>query len=211
MKKIILLALFAWTSNNSALDVRAAENTNQTPAVAAPESDVTTNSQPRSEENLGYDVVDGKTNKIGSIYKVTPSYVHVIYDPSTRGRKIPRQELPPELKAKFPYDATQAAEYQKQQMALAAQQAAIATAAAREAAKTAAIQREREIQNEIARLQAQDVAIQKEVNVLKSLAPGNGRRVQLAQLRNQLQAIRERVSKLRTQLEQLQAQRDRTP
>ena len=207
MKKIILLTLFALTANSSTLEVRGVENTNRTKTVPTAELGVTTGGRPPCADNLGYDVVDDKTNKIGRIYKVTPSYVWVIYDRDTGGRKIPRQELPPELKVRFPYDAAQAAEYQKQQFELAARQVAAQAAAARQAARL----REREIENEIAMLKVQDTEIQKEAGILKSLGGGNGRRVKLGHLRDQQQAIRERVLGLRSQLEQLRALRDRSP
>ena len=207
MKKVILLTLFALTANSSTLAVRAVETANQVAAVSATDTNLASGGQPRNEENLGYVVVDGKTNKIGRIFSVTPSYVWVIYDPSTGGRKIPRQELPPELKARFPYDAAKAAEYQKQQMEAAARQAAVQAAVARETG----LRREAEITNEIAALREQDVAIQKEVRILKSLPGGNGRKVKAAHLHDQQESIRERISGLRTQLEQLQAQRDRMP
>src|SRR4051794_19270642 len=71
-----------------------------------------------SQENLGYDIYEGKTNKIARVHSANAVSVLVIYEGNTGGRKIPRQDLPPELQAKYPYDPAKAAEVQQQQSAL---------------------------------------------------------------------------------------------
>ncbi len=157
------------------------------------------------QEDLGVDVVDGVTNKIIRVSNVTPISVYVVYEGGCSGRKILRQDLPPQLKAKFSYDAAKSDGYQKQQIESAAQQAA----AQRLAMKTAIHQKEAEILAEIALLEKQDTDDQKQKNILKSLPPGNGRRLHAASISNDQQNIRERILQLETLLQQVRMQSDR--
>jgi hypothetical protein len=53
--------------------------------------------------------------------------------------------------------------------------------------------------------------LQKEANRLKSLPPGNGRRVRLKQISNEQQGIRESIDKLNEQVKQIRAQIAGTP
>src|ERR1035438_6971941 len=122
------------------------------PTAAAPESASasTRESQPPAQEDLGCVVIDGKTSKIICVRSADPVSVFVIYESDAGGkggRKIPRQELPPQLQAKYPYDAARAAEYRKQQADQAAEQAALSVqqaAGARAAARDVLRQKERE-------------------------------------------------------------------
>jgi hypothetical protein len=92
---MLVLALVLCQAN--AVRTWAVEETNSFPRAAAP-------------EDLGYDFVEGKTNKIARVHSVTPVDVYVIYEGERGGRKIPRHALPPELQAKYPFDAAKAAE-----------------------------------------------------------------------------------------------------
>jgi hypothetical protein len=157
--------------------------------------------------DLGCDIRDGKTNKIARIYKVTPTHVQVIYEGGKSGRNIPRQQLPPELAAKYPYDAAKVAEHQRQQAETAASQ----VAAQQSAARIAAQRRENDIKAEIDKLDEQDGKLQGQINVYANMAGGNGRKRQLAELRNDRQSLRERKLKLQDQLKTLQSRRDATP
>src|ERR1035441_4891427 len=59
-------------------------------------------SQPPVQEDLGVVLIDGRTNKIIHVRTADPVSVLVIYENdegSKGGRKIPRQELPPQLQA----------------------------------------------------------------------------------------------------------------
>lgn len=173
--------------------VRGAE-TNNTTATA---------STPSAPENLGYYVEAGNSNKITKVITATPSYVQVLFgsDGSLGSRKIPRSELPPELAARFPYDAEKATEHQKRQTEMDAQQRAAQQAGQQAAQQEAARRRVLAIDAEIERLGNQDVQLQKEVNILTHLPHGNGRKVRRANLLDQQQAIRERIVQLR-QLQQ---------
>jgi len=196
-----------------AAKVSSAEAKEQPPATA-PESAATPSrqAQPTVQEDLGCIVIDGKTKKIVGVHSADPVSVYVIFegeDGTRGGRKIPRQELPPQLQAKYPYDAAKAAEYRKQQADLAAEQAAAAAQQAermRKAAKDGLHQKEQGILAQMESLNKQDVELQKEANVLGSLPPGNGRRVRLRHIHDLQQGIREQNKKLNDQLEQVRAQ-----
>jgi hypothetical protein len=174
-------------------------------------------SQPPVQEDLGVVLIDGRTNKIIHVRTADPVSVLVIYENeegSKGGRKIPRQELPPQLQAKYPYDAAKAAEYRKQQAAAAAEQAALSVqqeakrcAAAREALRL----KEREIRAQMDSLNKQDVELQKEKNTLDRLPAGNGRRVRSRHISDEQQGIREHIDQLRKQVEQIRAQIAGTP
>ena len=155
-------------------------------------------------ENLGFDLVDGKSNKIARVHSMTPVSVFVIYEGGKAGRKIPRQELSPELRSKYPYDAAKAAEYQRQQAEAVASQVAAQQAAQRVMAQS----RENAIKAEIEKLEAEDRRLQGPIELYAGMAPGNGRKKHLADLRNERQHGRERILKLEEQLKMLQTRRD---
>jgi hypothetical protein len=205
----ILAALLVCQAEN----VSSAETKKQRPATPAESATASTGeSQPPAQQDLGCIVIDGMTNKIICVRSSDPVSVFVIYESEAGGkggRKIPRQELPPQLQAKYPYDDAKAAEYRKQQADAAADQAALsvqqavrASAAAREALR----QKEREILAQIEPWQRRDVELQKEKNILNSLPPGNGRRVRAKQIAAEQQGIREHIAQLRKQVEQIRAQ-----
>jgi hypothetical protein len=169
---------------------------------------------PPAQEDFGCDVVGGATNKILRVSSVNPISIYVLYECENRGRWILRQDLPPQLKAKYPYDPAKVAEYQKRQMEQQKQQAELAAqlAAAQRAAQREALnQREKEILAEIAKLEKQDVEEQKEKNVLKNLPHGGGRRVRAAHISSNQENIRNRIQQLNTLLQQVRAQRDSIP
>lgn len=154
------------------------------------------------------------------MHSADPVSVFVIYeseDGGKGGRKIPRQELPPQLQAKYPYDAAKAAEYRKQQARAAAEQAALAALAAQQAArmrkeaKERAQQKEREILAQIDSWNKRDVELQKAKNILNSLPPGNGRRLRAKQIAAQQEGIRGQIDRLRKEVEQVRAQIASTP
>jgi hypothetical protein len=186
---------------------------------AASESATTSprESQPPSQEDLGCVVIDGKTNKVIRVHSADPISVFVLYESEEcgrGGRKIPRKELPPQLQAKYPYDAAKAAEYRKQQADAAAEQAALSVQQAarmRAAAKEVLGQKERGILAQIGSLNKKDVELQKEKSVLNSLPAGNGRRVRARHISDEQQSIREQIAQLRKQVEQIRVQSAGTP
>jgi hypothetical protein len=199
-------------------EVSSAEAKEQ-PTFAAPESATasTSQAQPPAQEDLGCVAIDGKTNKIVRVHSADPVAVFVIFeseDGGKGGRKIPRQELPPQLQAKYPSDDAQAAKYRKQQAGAAAEQAALSVqqgARMRAAAKDALRQKEREILLQMDSWNKRDVELQKEKGTLNSLPPGNGRRVRAKHISDEQQGIRERIAQLRNQVEQIRVQIAGTP
>ncbi len=149
-----------------------------------------------SSTDLGSDIRDGKTNKIARIFKVTPTHVFVIYEGNTGGRNIPREELPEQLQARFPYDAGKASDFSMRQ----AQTAALQAAAQQTIIQESQLRRARQIESQIATLSQRDAELQKLVNVYHRMPPGNGRKVRLAHMLDEQQSIREQVIKLRQQL-----------
>jgi hypothetical protein len=128
--------------------------------------------------------------------------------------RILRQELPPQLQAKYPYDAAKAAEHRKQQADLAAEQAALSVqqaARARAAAREVLRQKERQVLAQIDSWNKRDVELQKEKKILDSLPPGNGRRVRSRHISDEQQGIREHIAQLRKQVEQIRIQVAGTP
>ena len=210
----IIAALLVWhTDNSSSVEAR------EQPAAAAPETATSpsSKSQPVAQEDLGCVVIDGKTNKVVRVMSADPVSVFVIYESEAGGkggRKIPRQELPPQLQAKYPYDAAKAAEYRKQQADAAAEQAALSAqqaSRARAAAREALRQKVREILAQIDSWNKRDVELQKQKRILDSLPPGNGRRVRSRHISDEQQAIREHIAELRKQVEQIRVQIAGTP
>jgi hypothetical protein len=138
--------------------------------------------------------------------------VYVLYesaDCGRGGRKVSRQELPPQLQAKYPYDAAKAAEYRKQQADKAAEQAALAAqqaARARASAREALRQKEREILAQIDSLDKQDFELQKQVNILNKMPAGGGRRLKAKQLSGQQEVIRQYIDRLNSELAKIRAQ-----
>ena len=210
----ILTALLVCQAEN----VSSAEAKEQ-PGAVAPESATkpSSQSQPPVLEDLGCVVIDGRTNKLVCVRSADPVSVFVIYeseDGGKGGRKIPRQELPPQLQAKYPYDAAKAAEYRKQQADAAAEQAALSAqqaARARAAAREVLRQKEREILAQIDSWNKRDVELQKQKGILDSLPPGNGRRVRSRHISDEQQGIREHIAQLRKQVEQIRVQIAGTP
>jgi hypothetical protein len=169
---------------------------------------------PPAQEDFGCVVVDGVTNRIIRVPSVNPISIYVLYEGENRGRWILRQDLPSQLKAKYAYDPAKAAEYQQRQMEYQKQQAELAVqlAAAQRAAHREALQkREKEILAEIAALAKRDTEEQRQKKLLRSLPPGNGRRVQAAHIDNDQQYVRERIQQLNTLLQQVRSQKDKIP
>jgi hypothetical protein len=210
----ILTALLACR----AAEVCSAEAKKQPTSTASASATASkSQSQPPVQDDLGCVVIDGKTNKIVRVHSADPVSVFVIYENEEcgkGGRKIPRQELPPQLQAKYPYDAAKAAEYRKQQADAAAEQAALSVQQAarmRAAAKEVLGQKERGILAQIDSLNKRDVELQKEKSVLNSLPAGNGRRVRARHISDEQQSIRENIAQLRRQVEQIRVQSAGTP
>ena len=80
-------------------------------------------------EELGCDFYQGRTNRIASVYDVTPTHVRLRYENGNLSRPIPRPELTGELARRYPYDAEKAAAFLAQKAAEDAQRIATQRAA----------------------------------------------------------------------------------
>lgn len=186
-----------------ATEVSSAEAKEQRTA-AAPESANASSrrSQLTVQEDLGYVIIDGKTKKIVGVHSADAVLVYVIYegeDGGRGGRKIPRQELPPQLQSKYPYDAAKAEAYRKQQAEAVVQQIAQQTAAAAAARAAAKDAMNKGISPRLDALRRRDVELQKEKSILDSLPKGNGRRVRSQQISNEQESLRQQIAQLEKQ------------
>lgn len=81
-------------------------------ATFAPAESIRTNTVPSvaASNDFGYDIHDGVTNRIARIATVDPRFIWVVYDDGVSGRKIPRTELPSQLRERYPYNPQEAAD-----------------------------------------------------------------------------------------------------
>ena len=158
-------------------------------------------------EDLGYDVFEGKTNKIARVYAVTPTHLQVLHEGGKSGRKIPRQELPPELAAQYPYNAAKAAGYQQQQMDIAARQ----IAAQRTVMEESARRRDKELADQVARLRTQSARLHADLNIAKTLPGKRKRAAETTNTLRELQSVQHQIARLEDQLTALRASRNTTP
>ena len=162
------------------------------------------------KEDLGYDIYDGKTNKIDHIAEVDPRFVWVIYEGGTSGRKIARAELPPQLKVKYPYDPQKAAAFIKEKGAEYQAQLAMEKAGLRV--------RESDLESQIDALDKQTAEDESEIkNLTRQIRTARkGHEASVAKeskikLIQDQDDIRQRREKLEDTLKQVQAQIDVLP
>lgn len=150
------------------------------------------------QEYLGYDVVDGKSNKISRIYRATPSYVWVIYDGGTGARKIPRSELQSPLKERYPYDRQEAAAFDKEK----SQQSHDLADQQRANAYASLLRQERELQVKIDARSDEMVSVQREIRAWRNKpAKTHGKVVALNQLIDKRTSLSQHIESLKKQLE----------
>jgi hypothetical protein len=126
-------------------------------------------------------------------------------------KRVRLQELPEELKTKYPYDAQKAASYQKQKTEeMHLHQTQIA-AQDKVAMRTAFLKREAEIQAEIDLQKKELNRLDADISLQSRLAKGKKvksmDRKQLDQLRNQKLNLRDKIWKLQDELKKVQEQR----
>jgi hypothetical protein len=195
MKTIpFLIAVSLLISSRLAVKAGADENKTVTPAE-------TRNAQ---QEDLGFDVFEGKTNRIARVAKVDPRFVWVVYEDSKTGRKIPRAELPPQLQAKYPYDP---------QKAVASINAHAQEAQAEAAAqKTALRQKEHNLQSQVDALEKQMTENEKEIGnldrKLKTMPKSKTLKAQKIKMLSDQDELRKRKTDLTDRLKQVRAQID---
>jgi hypothetical protein len=156
-----------------------------------------------SAEDLGHDVVHGKTNKIIRISNVTPLMIYAVYEGGTSGRWIPRTELPPQLESKYRYDAKKAAETAKQQVKVQEARRAeyLVALRQREVQLSAQLNAARE---QMARIQEDIRDLNRQIRNTKKDGPLRGRKNSLIDQQNrlgdQVNALKDQLSLVRSQI-----------
>lgn len=166
-------------------------------------SDTDSTKETADSEDLGSDFFEGKTNRIAKVYAATPTHVQVIYDGGKSGRKIPRQSLPPQLAAKYPYDADKAADYERLQMDISSRQIAAQQTIMEESAR----RREKELTENVTRLRTQAARLRGDVNIAQQLPGKRARAFRTAIALRELQSVRGQIAALEDQLTALRKTR----
>ena len=147
------------------------------------------------------------------VIDATPTHVMVIFDGG--GSRLKRQELPPELKALYPYDAKEAAEHEKRQAVdkekRAAEEKALQERFNREL-KAAMQYQQREAKAKLEQLQKDLNQLDKEMGPTRAKAkgkPNSPARRELDALRDQKTALIHRVEEQKKLLDKINKQLDR--
>jgi hypothetical protein len=148
------------------------------------------------------------------VVKATPIELTLLYDGG--GRTIALQDLPPELKAKYPYDVTKAAEYKKkhaeEQRILAEQQQKRWQQDAASARATL-LSKEQKVREKLEPLQVDIRRLQKDINTQRQVVgptPRNSpERRNLSDMRKRMIQLRDQEEALQDQIKALQKQREK--
>ena len=158
----------------------------------------------RAGETLPPFAYQGKTYTNAVVIKANP--VNVLIRQEEQGfKRLKRQEMPAELKDRFPYDAKEVEEYEKQQTA----KAKARRDQARAEAYAALLRQEQTLLAQINRVESDLLALQKEINVRKSQAHGRPRsaeRQAVIQCQERKIALERYLENLRRHLEAVHAQ-----
>ncbi len=167
-----------------------------------------------SNETFVVLTVGTNTFKNVRVIQATPVGLLIGYDDGYRRIKL--QDLPKELKAKYPYDAQKAAEYETQQKlerVRQAQQAASSSAALTAATHAAFLKKEADLQAQVASVQKELKRLDADIQVQGKLAKGHKRnspqRRQLDVLRRQKMDVRDELWQLQDELQKTREQRKR--
>lgn len=146
------------------------------------------------------------------VVKATPIELTILFDGG--GRTIKLEDLPPELKAKYPYDAKKAADYRKKH---AAEQKALAEEQQKRwahdaaSARAALLSKEQKLREKLEPLEVQIQRLQKDINTQRRIAgttPKNSaERKALNDLRKQMIQLRDEKEALQDQIKTVQTQR----
>jgi hypothetical protein len=155
-----------------------------------------------------------ETYKNARVVKVTPVELTLLYDGG--GRTIKLEDLPAELKEKYPYNAAKAAEYKRKH---AAEQKALAEEQQKrwqqDAAATRAtlLSKEQKLREKLEPLQVQIDRLQKDINTQRRVAgaaPKNAaERKTLSEMRKQMIQLRDQKESLTDQLNSVRKQREK--
>jgi len=156
--------------------------------------------------------IGDETYKNVRVVKSTPIELTLLYDGG--GRTIKLEDLPGELKAKYPYSAAKAAEFKKKH---AAEQKVLAEEQQRKwahdaaSARAALLSQEQKVREKLEPLEVQIDRLQKDINMQRKISgttPKNSNeRRALNDLRKQMLQLRDQKEALQDQIKGLQKQR----
>ena len=145
---------------------------------------------------------EGKAYTKARLVEVTPVDLLFIPDSAPGGLRIKRQELPPELSKKYPYDPVKAAEYEKEKIAKAKAQ----REQQRADIYATLLRQEKEVQAKIDAKNDELISVQKDIKTWRAKPKGNGKAVGLDQLTNKKIDLTHQVEALKKQLEGIRQQ-----
>jgi hypothetical protein len=158
--------------------------------------------------------IGDETYKNVRVVKATPLELTLLYDGG--GRTIKLEELPAELKEKYPYNAARAAEYKKKH---ATEQKALAEEQQKrwqqDAAATRAtlLSKEQKLREKLEPLQVQVDRLQKDINTQRRIAGPTGKnsveRKALTDMRKQMIKLRDEKESLTDQINAVKKQREK--
>ena len=133
--------------------------------------------------------IEGRLVKDVRVSEVTPTHVTVSWEGNVR--KFDRQNLPPELQSRYPYDAKAAADFKKKQEAARDQQASeqrVRQDLRNREVKASLLRQESETKERVRKLQDELMQLEKEMAPMRGKA--QGKKNSLA--RKELDAARDR-------------------
>lgn len=111
-------------------------------------------------------------------------------------KRIKLQELPPDLRDRFPYDPTKADKFEKEK----AVREKILHDQQRQAAYESLLRQEREIERQIEKKNGELVELQRIINVWRAKPPGHGKAAALHQLLDRKLYLIQEIARLEKQL-----------
>ncbi len=143
------------------------------------------------------------------VVEANPIHVTITYDGAS-GSRMKRQELPPELKALYPYDAREAAEYEKKLEAEREQrvkEAKLRSEQANREMKVTLLRQQKSIKERIAASESELTELNKEIKVLANKArrkPKSPARAELDRARDRKLALLRLISEQKSMLEKVE-------
>ena len=154
-----------------------------------------------------FDTLTVGTNTYKNVRVIQASPVDLLIGHDDGYRRIPLQDLPDSLKARYPYDPQKAAEYEKQKAQEARQRQAQTVAALH----TALLAREAELQNQIDTRRKDLKRINADLTALKRIKADHGAEPADQRTANELRRkkieLQDQIWKCQDELDKVQAQR----
>jgi hypothetical protein len=154
-----------------------------------------------------YETLVVGTNTLKNARVIQASPVDLLLGHDEGFRRIKLQELPDSLKAKYPYDAQKAAEYEKQKV----EEKRLRQTQNAAAIRSTLLAKEEELRSRIKPLETELQRLNKEIGTQDKKKAGKGVRSKDRKLADELRArkmqVRDQIWRLRDELERTEAQR----